>query len=677
VNQISAASIALVCALTFPSVGRAELPASWMALPEETVVMLRVPSGVAFFDALRKQTKLGSLLLSDERVDRAIEAIKAASPEEWEAARQGLGRFDLKLEDLSATFRGETGVAVAMQPRTDREPFFAALAWIEPGEDLAGRLLNALQSVIAEQSDDEHAVERDDLELAGQKVIHLMIPWVSTPEHTLDLDGDDDDPPSEDELRRKLADFTNQQDAEQEETDRLHLLVSQMEGRLLLALTFPQSAAQVSRQKREGGGKIDWDKITGLEEAQSLFGQFLTAHAGSGSGRIETILGTPGVGETLPTGVPLFELTGDLGSLLRLADLDSSGKVSKVLDGLGVGSLGALATRTVLDGTILRSGFFLAAPAPRIGLLGLLDQPPVEPQPPAWVPASAVGYQAFSFDMGQAYDRIKELANTLGGPNAGQSFVQVETMAKGLLQVDLRALIGSLDHQISSVTFAPRISKVATPGDDDDDDQDAGPSITQRVGVVWPIHDEQPWNNLLNRLAQQVGTLKQVNEQGFTGYRFEQAALQAGIFIGHGFLVISIGPEVSEPLLAVLRAPPDANRSMLSSGLVERGRALLPPRPCFAYELVDGGSSVKVVRQLLEGIFELSINPASAVPSAPGAPPTLGLAQTPAQIELVQKFKALLPSDDELEGVMGVSVSQTVVTDQGLSSQSAVELPAP
>jgi hypothetical protein len=44
---------------------------------------------------------------------------------------------------------------------------------------------------------------------------------------------------------------------------------------------------------------------------------------------------------------------------------------------------------------------------------------------------------------------------------------------------------------------------------------------------------------------------------------------------------------------------------------------------------------------------------------------------------LVQKFKALLPSDDELEGVMGVSVSQTVVTDQGLSSQSAVELPAP
>lgn len=667
-----AASLALVCALAFPSAGRAELPASWMALPDETVVMLRVPSGVAFFDALRQQTKLGSLLLSDERVNRAIEAIQSASPEGWDEVREGLGRFDLKLADLSALFRGEAGLALAMQPRSEREPFFVGLAWIEPGEDLAGRLLSAIQSVIADQSGDEHAIQRDDLELAGQKVIHLMIPWVTTVAPTLNLNFEGNEQPSADDVRRKVEEYSKRlEDAPAEETDRLHLLLSQMEGRLLLAITFPQSSARVSQQ-RSGGGNVDWDKLTGLEEVQTLFGQFLTAHAGSGTGRIEAMLGTPGVGETLPTGVPLIELAGDLGPVLKLAELDSSGQAAKLIEGLGIDSLGALAMRSVLDGTVLRSGLFLAAPAPRRGLLTLLDQPPLEPQPPAWVPVSAVGYQAISIDLSRVYDLAKQLANTLGGPSVAQNFGQVEAMANTFLQVDLPALIGSLDNQISSVSFAPRIADAAAQ-----DGDGATPSIEQRVGIVWPIRDEQPWKNLLNRLAQQAGTLKQVNEQGFTGYRIDQGAVHMGIFVGHGFLVLGIGPDVSEPLLAVLRTPPDANRTMLSSGLVERGRALLPPRPCFSYELVDGGSSVKVVRQLLEGILQVSINPASAVPSAPGAPPALGLGQNPAQIELVNKFKALLPSDDELEGVMGVSVSQTVVTDQGLSSQSAVELPAP
>lgn len=665
------AALALVCAVTFPSSGHAELPASWMALPEETVAMLRVPSAVAFFDALRKQTKLGSLLLSDERVQGAIEAIQSASPAEWDEVREALGRYDLKLEDLTTLLRGEAGLALAMQPRSEREPFFVGLMWIEPGEDLAGKLLSAVQSLIADQSDDEHAIERDDLELAGQKVTHLMIPWVTTSEVKFNFDFESDQQPSPEELQRKLAEYNKRlEEAPAEETDRLHLLLSQMEGRLLAAITFPQSAARISQQ-RSGGGNIDWDRLTGLEEVQALFGQFLTAHAGSGTGRVEALLGTPGVGETLPTGVPLIELAGDLGPVLKLAELDTSGQAAKWIEGLGVDALGALVTRTVLDGAVLRSGFFLAAPAPRRGLLAVLDQPAVEPQPPAWVPVSAAGYQTISVDLGNVYDLAKQLVNTLGGPGAAQNVSQVEAMANTFLQIDLRALVGSLDHQISIVSFAPRIGDAAQGGDE------AAPSVDQRAGIVWPIHDEQPWKNLLNRLAQQAGALKQVNEQGFTGYRADQGAIHLGVFVGHGFLVISIGPDVSEPLLAVLRTPPDANRTMLSSGLVERGRALLPPRPCFSYELVDGGSSVKVVRQLLESLLQVSINPASAVPSAPGAPPALGLGQNPAQVELVNKFKALLPSDDELEGVMGVSVSQTVVTDQGLSSQSAVELPAP
>ena len=44
---------------------------------------------------------------------------------------------------------------------------------------------------------------------------------------------------------------------------------------------------------------------------------------------------------------------------------------------------------------------------------------------------------------------------------------------------------------------------------------------------------------------------------------------------------------------------------------------------------------------------------------------------------LVAKIKALLPGDDELEGVLGVSVSQAAVSSHGLQLQSALEMPAP
>ena len=50
---------------------------------------------------------------------------------------------------------------------------------------------------------------------------------------------------------------------------------------------------------------------------------------------------------------------------------------------------------------------------------------------------------------------------------------------------------------------------------------------------------------------------------------------------------------------------------------------------------------------------------------------------TAAATAFAAKLKELLPSDEELEGVLGVSVGQTTVNEHGLSSQSAVELPAP
>ena len=49
---------------------------SSQCLPDETVLLARIPNGRAFFDALRQRTQLGAILLSDERFDRVMKVIR-------------------------------------------------------------------------------------------------------------------------------------------------------------------------------------------------------------------------------------------------------------------------------------------------------------------------------------------------------------------------------------------------------------------------------------------------------------------------------------------------------------------------------------------------------------------------------------------------------------------------
>ncbi|MGH7193565.1 MAG: hypothetical protein ACREJM_08540, partial [Candidatus Saccharimonadales bacterium] len=131
----------------------ADLPPAWGALPDETALVVRLPSGAAFVDALRQQTKLGAVLLSADRLDRLAEAVVSSSPEEWDEWRQTLGRYDLKPEDWRELVRGEVGFAVALEPRADREPLVVGLGWLDAGDDVSQRLLAAVQAVVADEAD--------------------------------------------------------------------------------------------------------------------------------------------------------------------------------------------------------------------------------------------------------------------------------------------------------------------------------------------------------------------------------------------------------------------------------------------------------------------------------------------------------------------------------------------
>lgn len=674
------AIFALAVSLAAPSISAAETTPSWMALPDETVLLLRLPGGKEFIEALRKQTKLGAVLLSPERLERLTDILREQSPAGWDTAREALGRIDLKVEDWRSLFNGELGAALTVHPRGDRPALLFVLGWLEPGEELAPRLITALTTILSEGADEPLAAQRKDMELAGHEVIHIEVPVtnLSMPELP---EANDDDGDSEEEINQQVERFQARlKQAKLVQSDRTHVFVTRLGGRIVFGCTIPQLGDEVSKKSDTQRAAIDWDTLTGLEEATAAFGRYLSEHAGAG--HLPQLMRAAGLKSSLPGGTPLLEIMADPRPLLPLIDKTANPRIRQLIESSGAEGLGPIALRLALEGTVLRSGGLVSMPGPRAGLLGIIDQKPLEPEPPAWVPANAVGYQQLALDLGNVYERLKTLVVDLSGDQGRQSFDQMESVVKAFVQADLRDLLGSLDRRISVVSFAPRMAETHKADEVNDDATETRPQLMQRMGIVCQVEEEELWRKVLQaggRLLESSG-LKSVEEQGFQGYRLEQEGNHLGVFLGNGFLVVGIGPEVSESLLSVLRTPPEGAAALRTSGLVERGRALVSPQPCLIYELEDAGAGIRVTRQTLESLLNASFNLGAEQVGTHrlGGPTALsrrsGAAPDP---ELLKKLKTLLPSDAELEGLMGVSVSQTIATDDGLLLDSAVELPAP
>ncbi|HVX64619.1 MAG TPA: hypothetical protein VHC19_28625 [Pirellulales bacterium] len=653
---------------------------SWTLVPETTLLVARVPGGGDFLAALRRQTKLGSVVLTEARLRRAFELWREENKESWEEIAQGLGQHGLKLEDWPKLLEKEAGFALVAEPRGNRAPLFIGLTWLEPGEDLAERLVKAVQSVVEEISDEPGAPRRMDLELAGHEVMHLAVPIkAAEPLDAESLFSGDDDELSQEKVQELIKRHREKlRDRKQIDADRVHVLAARLGRRLLIANTFSQSSAEVLAKDEEARRDIDWDKLTGIEEATGVFARFLAAHDGQaeGAGRAAQLLAAPGLAGALPEGTVLAEAFGDLKPLLELAALHGDGKAAKSLATWGIDSLGALAVRIALDGNALRIGAFVSAPEPRAGALSLIDQTPLPPEPPEWVPTGILEFQQFSFDLGEVYARFKELSLTEEGERAVQTFNQMEQAVQGTLQTDLATLLSSVGRRHIAIEFPPKHE----PEPQDDEAKAAVAAFSQRVGMVWQVKDEQVWNRVMQVIGQFApaagGAVEAAEEQGFKGFRLHQGPLEIGLFFGRGYLVLGVGSEVTESLLSVLRTPPTGDASLRTSGLVERGRALLAPVPGLLYQISDAGLDVKSAKQGIERLIDLSLTQ----PKLPGSPfgaAALAGEDSAASKALAARIKALLPSDSELEGVLGVSVTQASASPNGLLLQSAVELPAP
>jgi hypothetical protein len=641
-----------------------EVPPAWRALPAETVVAVQLPGATAFAEALQTRTRLGQLLLSPQRRDAVAQMLQQADPESWQKFVQHMQRYRVTMDDLPRLFAGAAGVALVIEPRQDRQPLALILGWLEPGEDLGQRIIAAMAMAAEDLGDDQSPIQRVEFDLAGQRVMHLRIPETGSL-NDMDLD---EQPDWQNMDQQAIQRHFEQQAAREWKwgvVDQTNLLVTRVGGRLLVALAPPQSGDQ-ARPLLNQEQAIDWDRVTDMERVTTVLGRFITEQSRGQGEFARQVQATPGVAAALGTeGLPLYELYVSTQPVVRLLQDQAGGEVDvrALLQNLGLDTLTAVVGRGVLQGQILRNEMFVTAPQPRRGILAMLDQSPLAPEPEPWVSAEAASYVHVSADLGRIYTTIKEAVIAQVGAEAAEGFAQMEMQVQAMLQMSLADVLSSLGQRHVMLGYDAGWVEAEVP-DMDNFNPETGEFAMKmqrmpqnRMAYVWQLRNEQVWRQIMQMIGGFApmfgGMIQPTEEQGFTGYRIEGEGVpvQGGVFLGHGRLVIAVGQEVAEPLLASIRNPPAGAAALRTSPLFTDATRRLTLRPGVMFNYTDMRRAGADARRMISWALEQ------------------------ADIIDAQQLERLLPSDEEMREALATDIGQAYFTDEGLVTQNAMELP--
>ena len=652
----------------------AELRPSWECLPADTALMVRLPKAAEFVEAMRSSTKFGAIALRPDRleglwtmlVEQAGEVETAvddtillwSSPAGWE---QALEKYGLKLTDLSAAFQGDVGGALVVRRRDgDRPPLAMMLAWAEPGEEVAGRVMAAVQQRLAEVGDrtaDGPAVRRIDVELAGHEVISVVAPVM-----TLDLGEGDDGGPSDDGdaaaedpdgARKRLEERLRA--AKPVQTGETHVFFARLGGRLLYGNTSEGATAA-------GEGPPDFDALGGGDEARQIFGGFLAAHDRDDEPALARVLHEPALAGVALQGVPLIEAV----FVPRvMAATEPEAEATARLAQVGIDDVGGIAWRQAFADGCWRSTIAVTLPAPRHGLLAMLDQRCDACDVPSFVTREAVDFTQLSLDLGAAFRTIREVVGSDASAEQVTNMLNVaDVQATTWAGSDVATLLSGLGSRHWILSFPPRIAAAmaearaaqAAGGQGDGDAAPFAMPSADSLALVWEVADEAPILKLLGQLAPLAGgELKE--EQGFRGLRLPG---DVAISIGRRHLVLAIGSGTLEKVLTAIRNPPAGDVSWRESDVLRRARGLIDLAPARMFAVGDATATGGMLGSLRE--FVAALEPGDVDEDSR---------------KLLAAGQKLLPTAAEMEGMFGVSASVLRMTDDGLVLESAWELPAP
>lgn len=674
--------LVMLVAIRQPALAAEPRPA-WECLPENTAAVVRLPEPAAFLETLRGRTKFGGVLLSPRRIDMVRKLLAKAQEQmplglsaaeflpfldmkggaDPEARLRGYG---LEPADIEAVFKREIGLGVVVEPRPEKQPpLVMTLAWVEPGADEAGRMLAAARKAFEDgaknrAADDKRPLPRRiDLELAGHEVM-----WVIDPVESLDLgglgllEGVDDG-----ELQEQLRELRK---APRTVVGHVHTAVTRVGGRLVIAgLQTPARKAAAGQQPEQVG---DEDAERDMEVARGVLQRFLAAHAADARPALADLLQSPGLRAGLPTGQQLLDVVVDPRVVFRAVAAsgdDVAREVLKRLKGIGLADLGPCGWRHAFADGRYHSGLVISLPAPRTGLMRILDLEPDAAEPPSFVTGDAVDFTQVSLDLGKAYDIVREYATTEFGDQAANVFAVGEANAQAVFGVDVRKVLAAIGSrhwtvnypvQIAEAMAAGRAAAAAAGGAGAAGGAFAALGQANRGALAWKLADEA----LILKILQQAGPLAGGDlkeEQGFRGLRIPNGP---GVFVGRDHLVVGIGEESLEKTLAAIRNPPAEAASFREGNAVRRARELQPLTPALVVTISDATKAGGILGNLRQVVAAMKPEDVDAD-----------------QRELLAEAQRALPSAEEMEGLFGVGVDTIRMTEHGLVFRSVWELPAP
>jgi len=659
--RFSRPGLVLLVALFQASIAlAADLRPSWECLPEDTVAMLHLPQPAAFLEALRTRTKFGTVALGERRLQGLWKVLLDTARRDGDAEAGGdyeeeLARYGLTGDDVKAAFDGDMGVGLVVHRRdAGRQPLLMMLAWLEPGDDTATRLVTAAQRKVEEAAtkDETGVTKRIDLDLVGHEVLWVVEPLMGIDAGPLDVAGLDADAADKEDVERRLEEIRERiRNAKLVQTGQTHAFLARLGGRLLIGQTVPTFESGAAG--REEGR--DFEAKSGAEEAQATFERFLAAHADGADSPLASVMQLPGVAAALPGGIVLADVLVDPRVMIRGW---AEAGVEDRLASIGAADLGPFVWRQSLDDARYRSGMFLTLPAPRTSLMQILDQECDPAEVPSFVSREAIDLTQISLDLGRGYETVKEFMVMQGGPETATMIAAVEMQAQGWLGVDLPRLLTSLGSRHWLVTYPPQVAEAFAEARRIRSQEGVvqARQVADRAAVVWQIDDETPFGKILQRLAGMTGGELQ-EEQGFRGIRIPDGP---AIYLGQGHLVVAIGKDSLEKTLTAIRNPPAGDSSLRESDVVRRARELLPLEPGRLFSVSDSsrsGGTLGVLRDMVEAMLPEDVDESYR--------------------ELLAAFQKLLPSAAEMEGMFGVGVTLLRTVEAGVSLESVWEMPAP
>jgi hypothetical protein len=636
----------------------ADLRPSWECLPEQTAVMVRLPQPQEFVAALRTRTKFGATVLGGDRLERVWKLMvdkfgPDGGGDTFDGWKKDLEKYGLRPADLTAALAHDVGFGMVVVPRdAGRPPLQVMLVWLEPGDDAAGRMFAAVKQMLEERAGEgESAPKRVDLEMAGHEVV-----WMQERVMGLDVGGIAGDAEDDKEVGEQVAELQERiAKAARVQVGVSHSFVTRIGGRLLIGQTIPTSPVLAVRAA--GDGPRDWEAESGVEEAKGIFQRFLAAHAAAAAAPLAEVFAMPGVREALPEGLAAIDIMID--PRVFMTAFGGNGAEAEEgrrrLASVGLDAIGPVVWRQSLDGGRYHNGMFVSMPAPRRGLMRILDQDCDPSQPPSFVTSEATDLTQFSIDLGKAYQTVREVMVAAGGEEAGNMFTVAEMQAQGWLGLELPKVLSALGSRHWLIAYPSKIAAAVAAG------RAAGNAGQQlnaanRGAIVWQVADEAPFLKILQQLAPIAGgTLAE--EQGFRGIRVPNGP---AVFLGMNHLVVGIGEESLEKTIAGIRNPPAGEASLRESDLMRRAATLLPLDPVRMFSVGDATKTGGMLGNFRE----------------------IAAAMEPDDVpeeyrELFAGLKGLMPTAADMEGMFGASAATMRMTDAGIALRSVWEMPPP